>query len=300
MAILSKQIGWSQEANLIYELIKQTDRLNQILPGNQPSYGVRRMSQMIGWSQEAKLYYEWLRQLDKVTQHYGCPDCTPTTTTTTTAAPVDSTIEVVSIDPSYFDIPFYGNGFGCWVKMDNDLNFPRIFSIGQYPTAAEAISIEGGTLYFWYNESILATVPLTSYIGNWIWIAVTSDIFGAGNFYIYINGTQVTAGSYPFPSNIGLFPMFIGSENAPNTYLKGNIAGFIFQAIGGGSIDLTIPPTTPFVPDGGTTFLIGQGGNLATQLTNQGLIPATITNINCTYSTDSPYGPGYGGSLRFG
>jgi hypothetical protein len=77
VAILSKQIGWSQEANLIYELIKQTNRLNQILPGNQPSYGVKRMSQMIGWSTESKLYYEWLRQLDKVTQHYGCPDCTP-------------------------------------------------------------------------------------------------------------------------------------------------------------------------------------------------------------------------------
>jgi len=76
MAILSKQIGWSQEANLIYELIKQTNRLNQILPGNQPSYGVKRMSQMIGWSTESKLYYEWLKQLDKLTQHYGCPDCT--------------------------------------------------------------------------------------------------------------------------------------------------------------------------------------------------------------------------------
>ena len=77
MAILSKQIGWSQEANLIYELIKQTNRLNQILPGNQPPYGVKRISQMIGWSTESKLYYEWLRQLDKLTQHYGCPDCTP-------------------------------------------------------------------------------------------------------------------------------------------------------------------------------------------------------------------------------
>jgi hypothetical protein len=88
MAILSKQIGWSQEANLIYELIKQTDRLNQILTGNQPSYGPKRVSQMIGWSVESKLYYEWLKQLDKLTQHYGCPNCiTTTTTTSTTAAP---------------------------------------------------------------------------------------------------------------------------------------------------------------------------------------------------------------------
>lgn len=35
MAILSKQIGWSQESNLIYELLKQLERTNQIL-GSSP------------------------------------------------------------------------------------------------------------------------------------------------------------------------------------------------------------------------------------------------------------------------
>lgn len=35
MAILSKQIGWSQESNLIYELLKQMERTNQIL-GSSP------------------------------------------------------------------------------------------------------------------------------------------------------------------------------------------------------------------------------------------------------------------------
>lgn len=35
MAIISKQIGWSQESNLIYELLKQLERTNQIL-GSSP------------------------------------------------------------------------------------------------------------------------------------------------------------------------------------------------------------------------------------------------------------------------
>jgi len=77
---VSQQIGWSQESKLIYQLIKETDRMNELLPGNQPAANTTRVSRMIGWSNEANLYYEWLRSLDKLTQHYGCPDCTTTIT----------------------------------------------------------------------------------------------------------------------------------------------------------------------------------------------------------------------------
>lgn len=65
---VSQQIGWSQESKLIYEIIKQTERLNTILPGNQPSYKVN-VSKPIGISNEANLYYEWLVQLTKLTAH---------------------------------------------------------------------------------------------------------------------------------------------------------------------------------------------------------------------------------------
>jgi hypothetical protein len=75
---VSQQIGWSQESKLIYQIVKQTERLNQLLPGNQPAANTTRVSRQIGWSNESNLYYEWLRSLDKLTQHYSnC--CTPTT-----------------------------------------------------------------------------------------------------------------------------------------------------------------------------------------------------------------------------
>jgi len=79
---ISKQIGWSQESNLIYQIVKQTEYINKLLPTSQ-SYYTTRVSKMIGWSTEANLYYEWLRSLDRLTQHYAnC--CAPITTTTTT------------------------------------------------------------------------------------------------------------------------------------------------------------------------------------------------------------------------
>lgn len=73
---VARQIGWSQESELIYQIIKQTERINQLLPGNQPAANTTRVSKQIGWSNESNLYYEWLRSLDKLTQHYS--NCCPT------------------------------------------------------------------------------------------------------------------------------------------------------------------------------------------------------------------------------
>ena len=78
---VSQQIGWSQESKLIYQIIQQLDRLNQLIPGNQPAYNTTPVSKQIGWSNESNLYYELLRSLDKVTQHYA--NCCTTTTSTT-------------------------------------------------------------------------------------------------------------------------------------------------------------------------------------------------------------------------
>lgn len=80
---ISRQIGWSQEANLTYQIIKQTERLNTLLPGGQSAFRTG-ISKQIGWSNEANLYYEWLVSLNKLTAHYAnC--CASTTTTTTTS-----------------------------------------------------------------------------------------------------------------------------------------------------------------------------------------------------------------------
>lgn len=68
---ISQQIGWSQESKLIYQIVQQTEKLNKILPGNQPAANTTRVSKQIGWSNESNLYYEWLRSLDKLTQHWS-------------------------------------------------------------------------------------------------------------------------------------------------------------------------------------------------------------------------------------
>ena len=289
---ISKQIGWSTESNLTYEIIKQVERLNTLLPGNQPSYKVN-ISKQIGWSTEANLYYEWLVSLTKLVAHAGCP-CT--TTTTTTAGPIDSSLSIdLGVAAGLFDIPWGGANFGCWLNMTVDSGFPRIFSFGQYPNADQAISIENDTLYFWYGGTLQLYYTLTSYIGQWIWINLNGS---SGNVSLWINGTQVANTTVTVPQiTFANSTIYIGSENAPNTYLNGLIAGLIFDVQ---SLDLRPIPTSPIIPSGNTMLLIGQGTDLTQQLTDQSVFGYSVTNSNCVYSTNSPYSPAVGGSIQFG
>lgn len=77
MAILSKQIGWSQDANLIYEMIKEVDQLNKLLgAANPPLPGVPKSngglpSRQIGWGQETILLYELLKEIKRLRYTIG-------------------------------------------------------------------------------------------------------------------------------------------------------------------------------------------------------------------------------------
>lgn len=64
----SREIGWSTEENLIYDIISKMNKLNALLPGNQPASNVR-ISRQIGWSNKEILLYEWLKSLSSLKQH---------------------------------------------------------------------------------------------------------------------------------------------------------------------------------------------------------------------------------------
>jgi hypothetical protein len=73
MAIPSKQIGWSNESNLIWEIAKEVEQITQILgqsnpSGNSPTGNLGIRSKQIGWSNEANLLYELLKQVARLRQ----------------------------------------------------------------------------------------------------------------------------------------------------------------------------------------------------------------------------------------
>jgi hypothetical protein len=73
MAIPSKQIGWSQESNLIWEIAKEVEQINRIVGAGKPNGtsatgNVGIPSRQIGQSQEANLLYELLKQVARLRQ----------------------------------------------------------------------------------------------------------------------------------------------------------------------------------------------------------------------------------------
>ncbi len=90
-------------------------------------------------------------------------------------------------------------------------SFPRVFSLGTYPSATVACSIEGGatpTIYFWINGSIAASVntsgPLftgmPSFVNNFHHVVLQRNASGHCN--IYIDGNKVTNNTTPNTYNL--------------------------------------------------------------------------------------------------
>ena len=77
MAILSRQIGWSQDSNLIYEMIKEVNKLNELLGASNPSLptvpksNAGLPSRQIGWGQETILLYELLKEIKRLRYTIG-------------------------------------------------------------------------------------------------------------------------------------------------------------------------------------------------------------------------------------
>jgi len=182
-----------------------------------------------------------------------------------------------------------------FVNMNNNSNFPRPYSLGVYP-AANAISIEGGSLYFWGDNTNLLSGSFNPTLGQWYHLCVTGV---GGSLYILIDGVQVASGPYDgaiFSQNL---PVTIGYGNEPNSGFNGLISNFrwtnsyVYDPTG-----FTVP-ISPLTDLAATRLLIFQGTNLSAQLTDNSGNGHNATNTGATYSALNPFA-GTEGSLQMG
>jgi hypothetical protein len=106
---------------------------------------------------------------------------------------------------------------------------PRVFSIGTYPSAAWAVSIEGGTFYHWEANAFRFNNSLTAggYLNQWIHFAICRI---NNTTKVYKNGTQIGV-SYTDNNNINNSSTIfaIGQEstgNSSGSYFTGFITSF--------------------------------------------------------------------------
>jgi len=105
---------------------------------------------------------------------------------------------------------------------------PRVFQVGNYPSASIGVSIEGGTFYLWESSGARFSTALGAgtYLNTWIHFAISRV---SGTTSVYRNGTRMGL-SYSDTNNINNSSSVfnVGQESTPtsNSYFPGYITSF--------------------------------------------------------------------------
>jgi len=170
-----------------------------------------------------------------------------------------------------------------WQYQTGTGTFPRVFSVGAGP-ASVAVSIEGGTFYFWENGNFTFSSVLSSYLNAWVHFAISRV---SGQTSVYQNGTQIGS-TYADTNNINdsSSTLTIGREiSAFDTYFPGYISNFrIIKGTGLYSgASLTVPTSTLRAVSGTVVLLPLAAAPFMDMSTNV----YTITNTGTTTTTAS-------------
>ena len=185
-----------------------------------------------------------------------------------------------------------------FVKFSNLSGYIRPYSFGAYPTAANAVSFESGTMYFWANLSGQRSFgPFTPVTGQWYHVCIMRS---ENNIALFIDGTRIATYLYadPIPSQ-GL-PLTIGNGNEPNSSLNGLISNFRWTSSAVYDTTSFSVPNAPLTDLPATKLLIFQGTDITSMLTdNSGNGHNATGTGSFAYSSEDPFNSAQG-SLQVG
>lgn len=182
-----------------------------------------------------------------------------------------------------------------WFQYETDDNsFPRVFSIGNYPSAQIAVSLEGNetsrTFYFWYGGTSYYS-PGTITITNpptWTHFAITRE---GSSLRVFQDGTQIgTTGSNSadLSFSVGTY-MTIGNESIKSQGAQ--FTGYItnMRWVAGTALYTSnfIPPVNPLTAVSGTSLLL-LASSSATYTTDSSTNNLSVTGTNVSYSIETP------------
>jgi hypothetical protein len=164
-------------------------------------------------------------------------------------------------------------------------SFPRVFSVGNYPSASIAVSIESGTFYVWEASGNRFSASITSYLNTWVHFAISRV---SGQTSVYQNGTRLGS-AYADTNNINdsSSVLAIGQESTAGVgaYFPGYLSNFrIIKGTGLYSGASLTVPTTSLLPVSGTVALLPL---TASPFMDMSTNNATVTNAGTTTTTAS-------------
>lgn len=142
-----------------------------------------------------------------------------------------------------------------WQWKVPDTQFPRVFSVGTFPSASVAVSIEGGSLLYWANGGVRANITLTGYLDQWVHFAVCRQ---NNVTRIFQNGLMI--GSVADNNNITNSSAALTIGNETNVTSVASFLGYItnFRWSKAQAVYVTnfVPPDAPLTAGANTKLLL--------------------------------------------
>jgi hypothetical protein len=189
--------------------------------------------------------------------------------------------------PNFSGIQFGTGDFTVefFTYQTGSISFPRVFSMGAYPSATFALSIEGGSFYFWFNGG--HSFGSVNLFNAWNHVAITRS---SSQTMAFINGTQLgTTFSNGYNHTDSGNALRIGGENSVNTGFSGYITNFrLIKGVSLYNANFT-KPTSQFSAVSGTQVLLLTQTS-ADYLTDSSSNANTFTNNGgVTWVSKSPF-----------
>lgn len=170
-----------------------------------------------------------------------------------------------------------------WYQYQTDNNsFPRVFSIGSFPSANIGVSLESGTFYYWDNGTARAMGSLGTYKSEWVHFAVSRQ---SGTLRTFKNGTLLATRANTTTNYTSTSGLRIGNETS--TSAGASYGGYLtnFRIVKGTALYTAsfTRPSEPLTAVANTSLLL-----LATDLANVSAdssgLNQTVTNNNVTWA----------------
>ena len=191
--------------------------------------------------------------------------------------------------PNDIDFRFRTGDFTVeWFQFQtSSASFPRVFSIGNYPSASIGVSIEGGLFYLWVNGSAFLGLSVVT-LNQWVHFAVTRS---GTSLRAFRNGTQfgtTLSDSTDFNNTTNIFTIGNESIRSAGASFQGRITNF--RWIKGTAVYTSnfTPPTSPLtaIPNTNLLLLASSTGAVST---DSSATPKTVTNSSVTWSATNPF-----------
>jgi hypothetical protein len=172
-----------------------------------------------------------------------------------------------------------------WQNMGTSSSFPRVFSIGAYPSAYVGVSIESGTFYLWLNGGANFGVTLSNYLNQWVHFAAVRN---GSNITLYQNGSSISSSTNNTNVTNSSTALNIGSEGGSNTYFGGYISQFRWTNSAVYTSNFA-KPTTILQPLAQTKLLLLFSSSSELLKDSSGLNKSVTNNNGVTWNNNKPF-----------